>query len=126
MMASDDQSNDAKPEGGGSQDVALIHGVNAEGDLQILRKRENRLELGAVRALREGAPIHGEVVRLTPRKGFPLLCDVETTFQPPAPPPPPTGDTAGLRKGPAQVATEEYRRNWDLIWDQRAGRDLSN
>jgi len=105
-----------------SPDVALIHGVTPDGEgLQILRARGDRLELGAVRPLREGAPITGEVVTLRPRASFPALCDVETHFKP--------AETASdrqeaprsavvQRSGPAQVATDEYRRNWDAIWNQ--------
>ncbi|HEY8945238.1 MAG TPA: hypothetical protein VIM73_13295 [Polyangiaceae bacterium] len=118
-MANDDESRAAKPESG-SQDVALIHGVTPEGDLRVIRKREDRVELGALRALREGAPIHGEVVRLTPRKEFPLLCDVESAYQPSALPAPQDPPATGPRKGPAQVATEDYRRNWERIWSGRS------
>lgn len=124
-MPSDDQSGAGKPEG--SRDIALIHGVTPEGDLQVLRKREDRLELGAVRALREGVPITGEVVKLTPRKEFPLLCDVETALTVQAPERSPSTDTAAPRKGPAQVATESYRTNWDRIWNRAPAKgDLSN
>jgi hypothetical protein len=92
-----------------SPDVALIHGVTPDGEgLKILRARGDRLELGAIRPLREGAPITGEVVTLRPRANFPALCDVETHFKP------------AERTGPAQVATDEYRRNWDAIWKSSA------
>ena len=103
-------------------DVALIHGVTPDGEgLQIVRARENRLEVGAVRPLREGAPITGEVVTLRPRPNFPALCDVETHFKPAAP----TTERAepeAPRSGPAQVATDEYRRNWDAIWSKSASK----
>ena len=103
-------------------DVALIHGVTPDGEgLRILRARGDRLELGAVRPLREGAPITGEVVTLRPRPSFPALCDVETHFKPPeatsdrkeSPP-----SAVLQRTGPAQVATDDYRRNWDAIWNR--------
>jgi hypothetical protein len=107
-----------------SPDVALIHGVTPDGEgLKILRARGDRLELGAIRPLREGAPITGEVVTLRPRANFPALCDVETHFKPaeeandrqePAP------SALAARTGPAQVATDEYRRNWDAIWKSSA------
>ena len=114
-MPADGKDGDAKP---APSDVALIHGVSPEGDLQVLRKREDRLEFGAVRALREGVPIVGEVVKLTPREDFPLLCDVETQVTVPGPSPEPERP----RKGPAQVATDEYRRNWDVIWSRPANK----
>src|SRR6478752_603771 len=66
-------------------DVALIHGVTPDGEgFEILRARGDRLELGAIRPLREGAPITGEVVTLRPRANFPALCDVESHFKPAA------------------------------------------
>jgi len=103
-------------------DVALIHGVTPDGaGLQILRARENRLEVGAIRPLREGAPITGEVVTLRPRPNFPALCDVETHFKPAAAPNDrQESPTALAHAGPAQVATDEYRRNWDAIWSRSA------
>ncbi|HKO47566.1 MAG TPA: hypothetical protein VJV79_07580 [Polyangiaceae bacterium] len=114
----------AVPASSGPPDVALIHGVTPDGEgFKILRARGDRLELGAVRPLREGAPITGEVVTLRPRASFPALCDVETHFKPepevserqePAP------SAVVQRTGPAQVATDEYRRNWDAIWNQPA------
>lgn len=105
-----------------SSDVALIHGPTADGQgFNILRARDNRLELGAVRPLREGAPITGEVVTLHPRQNFPALCDVETHFKAPerlSDQQAPAAHTLAARAGPAQVATDEYRRNWDAIWSQ--------
>jgi hypothetical protein len=110
----DDRGSASSPS---SPDVALIHGVTPDGGLQILRARENRLELGAIRPLREGAPITGEVVTLRPRANFPALCDVETHFKPPSAPSDTQQPRAALpHAGPAQVATDDYRRNWDAIW----------
>ncbi|HEX2671812.1 MAG TPA: hypothetical protein VHM25_13110 [Polyangiaceae bacterium] len=112
----------ASPAAPAVPDVALIHGVTPDGDgLKILRARGDRVELGAVRPLREGMPITGEVVTLRPRANFPALCDVESHFKPsesvsdrqePATP------ALAQRTGPAQVATDEYRRNWDAIWNR--------
>jgi hypothetical protein len=114
----------ALPASPASADVALIHGVTPDGEgLKILRARGDRLELGAVRPLREGTPITGEVVTLRPRPSFPALCDVETHFKPPEPASDrqePAPSAAVQRTGPAQVATDEYRRNWDAIWSQPA------
>ena len=107
-----------------SSDVALIHGLTPDGQgFNILRARENRLELGALRPLREGVPISGEVVTLRPRANFPALCDVETHFKPPEPATDrqePAEQVRAARVGPAQVATDEYRRNWDAIWSSGA------
>jgi len=122
----------APPPSPPSSDVALIHGVAPDGEgLHILRARENRLELGVARPLREGAPITGEVVTLRPRPSFPALCDVETHYKPTLPAAPEATPAAApalaARTGPAQVATDEYRRNWDAIWSKPAEKaKLSN
>jgi hypothetical protein len=111
----------AEPEG---SDIALIHGKTADGEgLRIIRRRENRVELGAVRPLKEGAPIAGEVVTLTPRPDQPLLCDVKVEYAPSAA----NSDApSASRHGPAQVATDSYRENWDRIWPQKREPSLSN
>ena len=110
-----------------SPDVALIHGVTPDGGFRILRARDNRLELGAVRPLKEGVPITGEVVKLRPRENCPVLCDVEVQLKAPELPsdrqvrqlsPAPDAEVSHARSGPAQVATDEYRKNWDAIWSQ--------
>ena len=121
----------ASPAPGAAPDVALIHGVTSDGEgLKILRARGDRLELGAVRPLREGAPITGEVVTLRPRANFPALCDVETLFKPSEPGSDrqePAPSAAVQRTGPAQVATDDYRRNWDAIWNRSESKSkLSN
>ena len=110
-----------EPEG---SDVALIHGKTADGEgLRIIRRRDDRLELGAVRPLKEGAPIAGEVVSLTPRPDFPLLCDVKVQYSAAAA----RSDVADSpRHGPAQVATDQYRENWDRIWQKKPKAELVN
>ncbi len=57
--------------------------------------------------LEEGKPITGEVISLEQRKDVPFLFDVTTEI-----------DVAPARTnaGPAQVATDSYRRGWDAIW----------
>lgn len=100
------------------EDVALVHRVTADGAVHVIRQRGETLEAGALRPVTEGAPIHGEVVALRPRENFPLLCDVDVLYEPPAPaePPAPPAPRPARRKGPAQVATDVYRANWDSIW----------
>jgi hypothetical protein len=121
-MAKDDQAPGANSEG--ARDVALIHGVTEEGDLRIVRQREDRLEFGAVRPLREGVPISGEVVRLTPRKEFPLLCDVKTELKVAEAARDDVAEPSAVaHKGPARVASKSYRNNWDLIWNRPSSSD---
>ncbi len=93
------------------EDVALVCGVSQDGKgLSILRKRGEKVEAGTVRALEEGKPLHGELVRLKPRSESPLLCDVEVDFELPA------SARPASHPGPAQVATEQYRKGWDAIY----------
>jgi hypothetical protein len=103
-----------------SQDVALVHRVAADGSVHVIRRRGDTLEAGALRPVVEGAPVHGEVIALRPREHFPLLCDVDVLYTPPAAPrASEPAAPAGRRKGPAQVATDLYRDNWDSIWSAK-------
>jgi hypothetical protein len=96
----------------------LIHGVSEDGQaLAVLRARDNRVEAGVVRQLKEGEALMGELVRLTPRAEHPLLCDVQVEL---ASPLARATESSAAQKlshgGPAQVATPSYRENWDAIW----------
>jgi hypothetical protein len=116
-----------KPGERDSEDVALIHGKTPDGEgLRILRKRADRLEIGAVHPLKEGTPITGEVVTLTPRPEFPLLCDVKTELAAQHVQKTSADVAATPRHGPAQVATDQYRENWDRIWSRPKKAELAN
>jgi hypothetical protein len=127
---------DADRPGESSQDVVLIHGVTEDGSaLEVLRAKNGELEAGALKPLREGQPIHGEVVRLRPRESCPLICDVTVDLPKAevvaAPEPSPAASApistrSAARKGPAQVATNDYRRNWDVIWSSAKKPELPN
>lgn len=101
-----------------STDVALVHRVTPDGTVHVIRRRGDQLEAGALAPLREGAPIQGEVLSLRPRENCPLLCDVDVLYTPPAAKPASQAPARPVarRKGPAQVATDDYRDNWDSIW----------
>ena len=107
------------------EDVALVCGVSDDGrGVEVIRKRGDRLETGTVRPLEAGKPIHGEVVRLRPRPQAPLLCDVEVEFTPRE-----QGgerETLAANSGPAQVATESYRKNWDAVYGRGRKPSLLN
>jgi hypothetical protein len=94
------------------RDVAAVCGKDERG-VHILRRRsdEEPIEVGIVRPLEEGKPITGEVISLEQRDDLPFLFDVTTEVA-----------TAEERtaSGPAQVATDSYRRGWDAIWGDRA------
>lgn len=115
----------AKP----SQDVVLLGPKTADGNgIHVLRARNERIEAGELRALREGQPVTGEIVALEPRKETPQICDVRESFQatPTAP-----RSTEAPHKGPARVATNAYRDGWEEIFgaskhtDTKPSRDLN-
>jgi hypothetical protein len=143
---------DAKPsEATRSDDVVLVHGRSEDGKtLSIVRKRGEQISAGVLRVAEEGKPIQGEVVRLSPRKESPLLCDVDVVHRPGEysphaggsddiaasddwAQPAAHGDAAGAgdepgdphegrdRTGPSQVASTAYRSGWDAIWGEPAG-----
>lgn len=97
-----------------SDDVVLIGGPTSDGaGANVLRLREGRIETGQIRNMEQGKPIVGEVVTLRPRKDAPNICDVKVEYAPKA--------AVAPKNRPAQVATENYRNNWDSIF--RAPRD---
>lgn len=103
------------------KDLALVYGPTEDGEgWQVLRQRRGSkaVEAGQIRPLREGRAISGEVVKLEPRREAPFLFDVETDEELSAPAPP-SSDARAPHAGPAQVATEDYRRGWDAIWGTR-------
>ncbi len=90
-------------------DVLFVHGPTADGEgVNVLRARDERLEIGQVRPLKEGKSITGEIVQLIPREGSPRAFDVKVMAKIDGP--------AALPAGPAQVATREYRDGWDRVF----------
>lgn len=101
------------------QDVVILGPPTSDGQgVHVLRARNERLEAGELRALRDGQPVTGEVVSLAPRKDMPRVCDVKESWSAEghAPSGPPSAPT---HKGPAQVATAAYRDGWDQIFGAR-------
>jgi hypothetical protein len=106
---------------GADPDVALVCGVSGDGQgIDIIRKRGDRIETGTVRRLEQGKPIHGEVVRLKQRESSPLVYDVEVEV------PAPAQTDSPASTGPAQVATDNYRKNWDAIYGRPRKPQLLN
>jgi hypothetical protein len=93
-------------------------------DLYILRRRsaESPVEAAIVQPLVEGKPLSGEVISLRRREDVPFLFDVTTELSlgPDAP------ETSTATGGPAQVASDSYRRGWDAIWGRSAGKRALN
>lgn len=114
-------------EASAKDDVAIVWGRAEDGRMNILRKRAHRLEVGTVQPLREGVPIHGEVIQLQPRPDSPL-CDVQVLVPGqrqasdrnlPVRHDAASAQTATALPGPAQVASDAYRKNWDSIWRRK-------
>ena len=101
-------SGDDPPADATKDDVVLVGEPTDSGSgVQVLRRRENRLELGELRTAQHGRPIHGELVRLKPRPESERLFDVEVLVP---------ARTEREQGGPAQVATDAYRTNWDRVF----------
>lgn len=94
-------------------DVVLLGPPTADGGgVHVLRARDDRVEAGEMRPLKDGVPIAhtAEVVKLSPRADAPNVCDVEVTLPAAAQAAPPRG------KGPARVASQRYREGWDGVF----------
>ncbi|HEY8430620.1 MAG TPA: hypothetical protein VIL20_19710 [Sandaracinaceae bacterium] len=101
-----------KKESEKGEDVALVIGASPDGEaLGVLRKRGDTIEPAIVRRVVEGKPITGELVRLTPREE-PMLFDVDVLYD--------GRRDARERSGPAQVATEAYRKGWDRLFSKKS------
>lgn len=120
------------PEKGGAEkkheDVVLLAGPTADQrGVMVLRKRDDRVELGEVRPVEQGKSLAGDLVKLVPRAGQPRICDVETTFSAEerialAGKAERGADRMVARRahhGPPQVATQRYRDNWSTIYERR-------
>ena len=110
----------ARKKGRKKRDVALVLDQTEDrAGYRILRHRRasDEIELGSIVPLEEGRPIQGEVVSLTRREDVPFLYDVETEL-----PDPVNRERRPVSQGPAQVATEDYRRGWEAIWGHSAAK----
>ncbi len=96
------------------KDVVLPFAPTDDGKgVRVLRAREDRVEAGEVRPVADGQPLHGELVRLTPREDSPALCDVEVLHDSREQP------KEGHAR-PAQVATDTYREHWTQIFGDKS------
>lgn len=125
---------EAAPAAKPKNDVVLLGPPTADGNgVHVLRARDERLEAGELRAVAEGKPLAGELVTLEPRKDDPRVCDVKESFRLPpgavaASPSVDSGRASSAtrpgalpKKGPAQVANDAYRENWDEIFGKKRG-----
>ena len=89
-------------EGDRVEDVVLLHSPTESGDgIRVVRKRKDSIELGELRPMKEGQPIHGEVVRLTQRAESERLFDCEVMVPSQTAKEPSAGAGAGAGAGAA-------------------------
>jgi hypothetical protein len=93
-------------------DVVFVHGPAESGEgVRVIRKRQATLELGEIRPVKDGRPLSGELVKLKPREESERLFDVEVVAS--------RQEIAEMTRGhagPAQVATDAYRENWEAVF----------
>lgn len=121
------------------RDVLLLCGDGGAGAYGVIRQRQERIEVGRIRPVRDGQPISGELVRLAQRKEHERLFDVEVLYDAkreatqgngPAARDGEAGETppdanqeqaqrnglVGWRNGPPIVSTHAYRAQWERIF----------
>jgi hypothetical protein len=128
LVATKSPKQQASVPSNSTEDVAVVCGKSEDGaGLRILRKRADRVEVGEIRPLEHGKPLGGEVVRLRQRGDSPVF-DVQVQVPAPAASALSPTHSTPTHSGPAQVATEQYRQNWDAIWSDRkaSGKKLLN
>jgi len=105
-------SRDGDDETPRPDDTIFVYGRGPEdaAAYSVLRKRGESVELGALREVEEGKPLHGELVKLSRRSEHPLLFDVNVLHD--------STPRLSQRSGPAQVATDAYREGWETIFGE--------
>lgn len=134
----DDEHRGASASAEPPRDVAFVYARSEDGEgLDILRHRGDRLEVGRLRSVRPGRPIHGEVVRLRERPEHGQLFDVDVLYasdrgdagQATPQRTPAARATQAPPGRPALVNSGAYRTNWDRIFgrpgDGEANGDLN-
>jgi len=91
------------------QDIVFVHGKSEGGRYQVIRQRDQQIEIGEMATVREGQPILGDLVKLHPLEQHERLFACETIASSPV----------REEQGPAQVASEAYRKGWEAIFGDR-------
>lgn len=102
-------------------DIAILQGPTEDGlGARVVRVKDGTVSAGEVRPAREGEPLdQRELVRLTPVQEQLPICEVEVLH---APEPPAAGAAGKASPGPAQVATDTYRKNWSAVFGAKRKR----
>lgn len=87
------------------QDVLHVGPQNADGTFTYLRhKKDHEIQIGVMDPnIKDGQPIKGDLVHLTPRG--PGVFDVQELYTSP--------------KGPAKVNSTSFREGWDRIYGNK-------
>lgn len=141
LMSEDDAAPKTNP-AAAPKDVVFVQGPTEDGKaLSIVRVAEDKVSVGELREMKEGQPIHGEVVKLSRRPEHERLYDVEVLHAAHGARPtelsgrkdadrdtqPAEANSLAItRKGPSKVASDAYRSGWDLVFGQRASKDQKN
>lgn len=104
---SDPTGDDESPAPRDPRDVVFVYGQDDSGDYGVIRKRDAQLELGRLRTVKEGQPLHGELIHLRPREEHAQLFDVEVLHD---------ARPEAERAGPPIVASRAYRDGWDRVF----------
>lgn len=134
------KTNAAAPLPEPARDVVFVQGPTEDGKaLSIVRIADDKVSVGELREMKDGQPLHGEVVKLSRRPEHERLYDVEVlhassaalTGRKDADKDPQAEAANSLtsqitRKGPSKVASDAYRSGWDLVFGQRASKDQKN
>jgi hypothetical protein len=111
------------------RDLAILQGPTEDGKgARVLRLKDGELSAGEIRPAREGEPITDrELVRLKPISEGAPICEVEVLHAPAARVPAVNNAGAAAKPGPgpAQVATDSYRKNWSAVFGGKRKRDYS-
>ncbi|MFP6684972.1 MAG: hypothetical protein VB934_09670 [Polyangiaceae bacterium] len=91
------------------RDIVFVHGKSERGRYQVIRQRDQQIEIGEMTTVREGQPILGDLVKLHPLEQHERLFACETIVKSPV----------RNEQGPAQVASEAYRSGWEAIFGDR-------
>ena len=95
---------DDEKKGCDGSDIALLGPPAEDGGIHVLRHRpDHSIETGVLKPLRDGHPLYGEIVQMTPREdglGYDVV-PIEIPGQ-----------------GPAMVNNKAYRDGWDTVFNK--------
>lgn len=95
----------------GDRDILILGPAIGSARACIRHRPDHSIETGLAQPLKDGVPIHGEVVQIQPLEEAPGCyevkdhCSVSRTQPSPKP-----------AKGPAKVSSDQYRNGWERVY----------